>query len=179
MQQSSFGDKRAGNLGRSRGYSSQRRDESRVSDTDRVSWVLSQGLCMDSSQKGLEEWSGTEGCLGTSLVCHDSKDATAIWLPRWLSGKESACQCSGCKRCRFYPWVRKIPWRKKQQPTSVFLLGKSHGQRSLVGYSPWGHRVRHNWAHTHTLPSSVQRPEMLPGNRCHTEQSPPRPQIIN
>ena len=93
---------------------------------------------MDSSQKGLEEWSGTEGCLGTSLVCHDSKDATAIWLPRWLSGKESACQCSGCKRCRFYPWVRKIPWRKKQQPTSVFLLGKSHGQRSLVGCSPWG-----------------------------------------
>jgi len=101
---------------------------------------------MDSSQKGLEEWSGTEGCLGTSLVCHDSKDATAIWLPRWLSGKESACQCSRCKRCRFYPWVRKIPWRKKPQPTSVFLLGKSHGQRSLVGYSPPGRGVRHNWA---------------------------------
>ena len=35
-------------------------------------------------------------------------------------------------------WVRKIPWRGKWQPTPVFLLGKSHGQRSLVGYSPWG-----------------------------------------
>ena len=35
------------------------------------------------------------------------------------------------------PWVRKIPCWKKWQPTSVFLLGKSHGQRSLVGYSPW------------------------------------------
>ena len=35
------------------------------------------------------------------------------------------------------PWVRKIPWRRKWQPTSVFLPGKSHGQRSLAGYSPW------------------------------------------
>ena len=45
------------------------------------------------------------------------------------------------------PWVGKIPWRRKWQPTLVFLLGKSHGQRSLVGYSPWGHkRVRHDLA---------------------------------
>ena len=36
----------------------------------------------------------------------------------------------------FNPWVRKIPWRRKWQPTPVFLPGKSHGQRSLVGYSP-------------------------------------------
>ena len=39
------------------------------------------------------------------------------------------------------PWVRKIPQRKKWQPTPVFLPGESHGQRSLVGYSPWGHKV--------------------------------------
>ena len=43
------------------------------------------------------------------------------------------------------PWVRKIPWRKKWEPAPVFLPGKSHGQRSLVGYSPWGHKtVGHN-----------------------------------
>ena len=41
-------------------------------------------------------------------------------------------------RCRFNPWVRKIPWRRKWQPTPVFLPGEFHGQRSLVGYSPWG-----------------------------------------
>ena len=41
-------------------------------------------------------------------------------------------------RFRFDPWVRKFPWRRKWQPTPVFLLGESHGQRSLVGYSPWG-----------------------------------------
>ena len=35
-------------------------------------------------------------------------------------------------------WVRKIPWRRKWQPTPVFLLGKSHGWRSLMGYRPWG-----------------------------------------
>ena len=37
----------------------------------------------------------------------------------------------------FDPWVGKIPWRREWQPTPVFLPGKSHGQRSLVGYSPW------------------------------------------
>ena len=40
----------------------------------------------------------------------------------------------------FDPWVRKIPWRRKWQPTPVFLLGKFHGQWSLVGYCPWGHK---------------------------------------
>ena len=43
-----------------------------------------------------------------------------------------------CRRYRFNSWVGKIPWRRKWQPTSVFLPGKSHSQRSLVGYSPWG-----------------------------------------
>ena len=43
---------------------------------------------------------------------------------------------SQCRRHRFDPWVGKIPWRRKQQPTPVFLPGESHGQRSLAGYSP-------------------------------------------
>ena len=47
-------------------------------------------------------------------------------------------------RCGFNPWVRKSPWRRKWRPTPVFLPGKPHGQRSLAGYSPWGHRVGHN-----------------------------------
>ena len=56
-------------------------------------------------------------------------------LPRWCRGKESACQC---RRRGFDPWLRKIPWRRKWQPTPVFLPGKSRGQRSLAGDSPWG-----------------------------------------
>jgi len=42
-------------------------------------------------------------------------------------------------KCRFDPWVRKIPWRRKWQRTPVLLPEKSHRQRSLAGYSPWGH----------------------------------------
>ena len=58
-------------------------------------------------------------------------------LPRWLSGKESACQC---KRHRSNPWVGKMPWSRKWQPTPVFLPGKLHGQWSLAGYSAWGRK---------------------------------------
>ena len=46
--------------------------------------------------------------------------------------------CLQYGRPGFDPWVRKIPWRRKWQPTLVFLPGKSHGQRSLAGYNPWG-----------------------------------------
>ena len=58
-------------------------------------------------------------------------------LPRWLSGKESTCHC---RIHGFNPWVGKIPWRRKWQPTSVFLPGKFHRQKNLVGYSPWDHK---------------------------------------
>ena len=44
------------------------------------------------------------------------------------------------KRCGFEPWVTKILWSRKWQPTPVFLPGKFHGQGSLEGYSPWGHK---------------------------------------
>ena len=61
-------------------------------------------------------------------------------FPGGTSGKELTCQCRRQKRRGFNPWVRKIPWRRKWQPTPIFLPGKSHGQRSLVGYNPWGHK---------------------------------------
>ena len=44
------------------------------------------------------------------------------------------------KRCRLDPCIRKIPWKRAWQPTPVFLPGESHGQRSLVDYSPQGHK---------------------------------------
>ena len=61
-------------------------------------------------------------------------------FPDGTGGKKSACQCRRCEKPRLDPWVRKIPWRRKWQPTPVFLSGKSQGQRNLVGYSPWGHK---------------------------------------
>ena len=64
-------------------------------------------------------------------------------LPWWLKGKESACQC---RRHGFHPWIGKIPWRRKWQPTPVCLPGKSHRQRSLEGHSLRGcKRVRHDF----------------------------------
>ena len=65
-------------------------------------------------------------------------------LSWWLSGKEYTCQC---RRWGFDSWVGKIPWRRKWQPAPVFLLRKSHEQRSLVGCSLWGcKRVGHELA---------------------------------
>ena len=45
-----------------------------------------------------------------------------------------------CRRAGFSSWVGKIPWRRACQPTSVFLPGEFHRQRSLAGYTPWGHK---------------------------------------
>ena len=61
------------------------------------------------------------------------------WLVRWETGRVM------CLNCIVYV---SGPWKREWQPTPVFLPGKSHGQRSLEGYSPWGcKRVRHDWAH--------------------------------
>ena len=62
----------------------------------------------------------------------------------------------------FNPWLRKIPWRRKWQPTPVSLPGEARGQRSLVGYSPWGHKSRtwlSNW--TTTLEGNAWLPRSL------------------
>ena len=59
-----------------------------------------------------------------------------VGLPRWLSAKKSSCQG---RRLGFDPWVGKIPWSRKWQPTSVSLPGKFYGQRHLAGCSPSDH----------------------------------------
>ena len=63
-----------------------------------------------------------------------------LGLPHWLSNKESTCNARDLQEM----WVRSLGWEdpleRKWQPTPVFLPGKSHGQRSLAGYSPWGHK---------------------------------------
>ena len=53
----------------------------------------------------------------------------SIGLLWWFSDEESTCQC---RRLRFNPWVRKIPWRRKWQPTPVFLPGESHEHLRLL-----------------------------------------------
>ena len=77
-----------------------------------------------------------------------------LWMCSWdfphnSVGKESAYNariCLWCRKPRFDSWVWKIPWRRKWQPTPVFLPGKFHGQRSLAGHVHGVARVRHNLA---------------------------------
>ena len=76
-------------------------------------------------------WIDLEGIMQSEIS--DTEEDRYCRLPTWLSRKESTCQC---RRHRFDLWVRKMPCRKKWQLTPVFLPGKSHGQRSLVGYNP-------------------------------------------
>ena len=74
---------------------------------------------------------------------------TELGLPRWCSGKESTCQSERYMRPRFDPWVGKMPWSRKQKPTPVFLPGKFHGQRNLMGYSPWDWEDLNMTEHNH------------------------------
>jgi len=75
---------------------------------------------------------------GTNEIIYKAEIKLHLGFPGIASGKEPACQGRRHKRHRFDHWVGKIPWRRARQPTPVFLLGESHGQRSLAGYIPWG-----------------------------------------
>ena len=70
---------------------------------------------------------------------HMNGKYSLLGFPGGASGKGPTCQWRRCKRCRFYPWLGKIPWRRKWQPTPAFLPRESQGRRSLAGSSPRGH----------------------------------------
>ena len=99
-----------------------------------------------------------------------------IWsLKTWCSFPGGAdIKASGCNVGDlgsipgFDPWVRKIPWRRKRQPTPVFLPGESHGRRSLVGYSP---QVAKSW-------TRLSRTRLSNFNRCiHISPNDPAPSL--
>ena len=90
------------------------------------------------------QYSGLENSMDYS--CKESDTTERLWkkncitkmgFPGGASVKEPTCQCKRCKWYRFNLWVGQIPWRREWLPTPVFLPGESHGQRSLMGYSPW------------------------------------------
>ena len=83
-------------------------------------------------------------------------------IPRWHSDKESTYQCRRYKRCRFSSWVGETPWSKVMATLSSMLAWKIPGQRSLVGYSPWGHRrAGHDRATEHTCTQTQLFLQML------------------
>ena len=69
------------------------------------------------------------------------------------------------------PWVVKIPWRKKWQPTLVFLPGKFHEYRSLAGYSPWGYRESDITEHVHACTRTRARAHTHTHTHTHTQPS--------
>ena len=74
-----------------------------------------------------------------------------LWDWGFPGGLEGKSVCLQCRRPGFDPWVRKIPWRWKGQPTPVLLPGKFHGWRSLAGYSPWDHKESDMTERPHTF----------------------------
>ena len=100
-------------------------------------WKTKEAHLILNIQEHLSSTSQEECCIFFHIP--NSLQIVSTW---WLSCKEFTSQC---KRHGFNPWVGKIPWRKKWQYIPVFLPGKSHWQRSLGGYSPWGLKwVRHD-----------------------------------
>ena len=89
--------------------------------------------------------------------------------------KKPTCQFRRHKRQMFNPWVGKIPRRRACQPTPVFLLGESHAQRNLVGYSPLGHKELDTTkilARTHALQSVICRRGIFSSEREGDTLSP-------
>ena len=115
---------------------------------------------------------------GSALHCHPLKDSSATgpqrvgrvgkaagqqfwsatadqlgyytWGKGFSDGSDGKKICLECRRPGFDPWIRKTPGRREWLPIPVFLPGKYYGQRSLEGYSPWGHKESDLTEHTHT-----------------------------
>ena len=85
--------------------------------------------CLENPMDGGAWWATAHGIAKSWPQLSDFTFIDTIGLPRWLSGKESACQY---RRRRFNSWVGRIPWRRKWQSAPIFLLGEFHGQRSLA-----------------------------------------------
>ena len=136
----------------------------RVGSVQIARWSASEGLlacaelktflsllegCQRTQFWGQGFWAGGPGQRLRALLAKSKTEVKVkVNLPRWHSDKESACQCRRCRRSGFGPWVRKT-LNRKWQPIMVFLPGKSCGQRSSVGYSPWGHRELDTTEHMH------------------------------
>ena len=79
-------------------------------------------------------------CSNSISFFHEFINLSYLSFPSDAVGKESPCQCRRHRRHGFGPWVRKIPWSRKWQPSSGFWPGKFHALRSLAGYSPRIHK---------------------------------------
>ena len=75
------------------------------------------------------------------ITCNYHLLKLLLGLPRWCSGKEAAFQLGDARDMGSVPPFGKISWSRKWLPIQVFFSGKFHGQRSLAGCTPWGHKA--------------------------------------
>ena len=100
--------------------------------------VTSQGVNQNCSIMGTRRWNSSLWIIRIEVlweICRTPERVSQVALV-----VKNLPVHSGDLRWGFDPWVGKISWRKNWQSTPVFLPGEPHGQRRLVGYSPWGHK---------------------------------------
>ena len=97
-------------------------------------------------------WAIVHGVAKSQTQLSDFTSLFILGFPGGSSGKEPACQSRRRKKCRFDPWVWKIPWRRAWQSTPVFLPGESQMEEPGGLQSIGSQTVRHDWtglARTH------------------------------
>ena len=118
---------------------------SSLMDSVNVNWMngwvskCSQGFCSDPSSWVLQKWvQGPPTTHPHSSITHLLILKLHLSFQMVLVVKNPPANVEDI-RDAVGSWVGKIPWKRKWQPTPIFLPGELHGQRSLAGYSPWGH----------------------------------------
>ena len=132
-----------------------------------VLWLDKKSRPWKKSLRNREVWTGDSGsvprlkwwrqglclvqCSSGWIVIMEPKSWALLWpvlgFPGGTNGKEPACQCRRHKRCGFYPWVTKIPWRRAWQPTLVENAWRMPWTEEPGGLQSTGsHSVRHNWS---------------------------------
>ena len=107
-------------------------------------WYISIQQTIIQPSKGNKSWPMLQHGWSKDIMLKWSKPVTKGQIlydsTSFPGGSDRKSVCLKCGRPRFDSWVGKIPWRRKWQSTPGLMPGKSHGQRSLVGYSPWGRK---------------------------------------
>ena len=130
-------------------YSSTKRNEALTHATTEMNW---ENMVLNERSQAQKATYNRFHCYETSSLDKFMQPGSRLVVTgRWGGAPQVAqwwriCLFRRHRRLGFYPWVKESPWRRKWQPTPVFLPEKPHGQRSLAGYGPWDRRVRHDRA---------------------------------